>query len=92
MFMNNSNFGNVSSATLKILRVLVWVVNFFLFMRCSIVYEQKNRKGVMCDVENIGNFLQYLSDLSRQFGVVFFWFMHCSNVNHQMKIRKCVIL
>ena len=28
--MNNSNFGNVSSATLKILRVGVGVVNFFL--------------------------------------------------------------
>ena len=28
--MNNSNFGNVSSATLIILRVGVAVVNFFL--------------------------------------------------------------
>ena len=82
--MNNSNFGNVSSATLKILRVGVGVVNFFSYL-CVVATFMNN--------SNFGNVSSATLKILRVgVGVVnfFFLFMRCSNVYEQFKFRKCV--
>ena len=70
--------------------------NFFSYLRVVATYMNKKiLKCVQCNVENIlEKFQQYLSYLSRRFGVwghsFFLLFIRCSNV-YEQKILKCVM-
>ena len=98
--MNNSNLGNVSSVTLKILKklqlVFHWINGYPLGRN---FFWSKNNWEMCRDVEiMLEKFQQYLIDLSRRFGVwgwcwglrslIIFRIMRCSNI-WILKIRKC---
>ena len=62
----------------------------FRIMRCSNIWILKIRKCANCDVENIGIFFNNIWATFRDGLGSFFLFMLCSNVNEQIKFRKCV--